>query len=89
MVSAAIMIGPTTRSTWAITAAAQVNSGARRHASPGARSRRTVTIMLTAQQTNPRQASATPAIQASAPFEGEKAVSESGGSAAVPVSGAL
>ena len=67
------MIGPTTSSTWAITAAAQVNSGTRRQASPGARSRRTVTIMLTAKQTNPRQASATPAIQASAPFEGEKA----------------
>ena len=71
MVRAAIITGPISSTMYPITADAQVNSGARRQASPGARSLRRVTIRLIAKQTKPSVASATPAIQASAPFEGE------------------
>ncbi len=69
---------------------AQANGGIRRQASPGARIRRRVTVMLIAQQMKPRQASAVPTIQASAPFEGVNTRSSDSGARAVePVSGAL
>ncbi len=89
IVSAASMIGPITSRTLLITAAAHANSGARRHARPGARIRRRVTVMLIAQQTKPRQARPVPAIHASVPLLGVKTRSESGGSPIEPVSGAL
>ena len=66
------MIGPITSRTLLITTAAHANSGARRHAMPGARIRRKVTVMLIAQQTKPRQARPVPAIHASVPLRGRE-----------------
>ena len=89
IVSAAIITGPITSSSQPITAAAQAKSGIRRQAIPGARIRFSVTTRLIAKQTNPSVASAVPAIQASVPWNGVKTASESGGSAIVPLSGAV
>ena len=66
--------------------AAQVNSGTRRHAMPGARMLCSVTTRLTAKQTKPSTASAVPTTQASTPRVFRKMFSDSGGRAANPAS---
>jgi hypothetical protein len=86
IVRAAIITGPTTRITHEIRVTAQLKRGMRRHAMPGARRRRTVTIMFTAQRTNPIVASPTPMIQLSIPRPGLKTVSESGARPRIPPS---
>ena len=65
---------------------AQLNRGSRRQAMPGARMRRTVTAMFTAQSTKPAVARPTPMIQLSMPRPGWKVVSESGGRPSTPPS---
>ena len=77
-----------TTSSQPTTAADHENRGIRRQANPGARSRFRVTTRLIPKHTKPSVASAVPAIHASVPLVGVKTVSESGGSAIVPLSGA-